>query len=75
MNIMSAWYLESANHCSGPFNPDQNEMELAGLTSIPSEVVNAPRVAEAAVQLECEVIHMGTLYLLVSFITATVQRN
>jgi flavin reductase (DIM6/NTAB) family NADH-FMN oxidoreductase RutF len=55
VNIMSSWYLESANHCSGPFSADQNEMVLAGLTSLPSEVVKPPRVAEAAVQLECEV--------------------
>ena len=55
VNIMSSWYLESANHCSGAFPPDVNEMEVAGLTEVPSEVVKPPRVAEAAVQLECEV--------------------
>lgn len=55
VNIMSSWYLESANHTSGPFPPDQNEFELAGLTTVPSEVVAPPRVAESAVQFECEV--------------------
>eukprot|EP01032_Pedospumella_encystans_P022791 gene22791-25818_t len=56
INIMSSWYLESANHTSGPYPPDQNEFELAGLTTLPSEVVKPPRVAESAVQFECEVV-------------------
>jgi hypothetical protein len=55
VNVVSSWYLESANHCSGPFDPDVNEMELAGMTTLPSHVVKPPRVGEAAVHLECEV--------------------
>ncbi len=57
MNIMSSWYLESANHCSGAFPPDTNEMEVSGLTEVASEVVKPPCVAEAAIQLECEVCY------------------
>ena len=56
MNIISSWYLESANHCSGMFPPEENEIELAGLTCLPSTSVKPPRVAEAAVHFECEVI-------------------
>ena len=52
---MSSWYLESANHCSGAFDPDQNELSIAGLTTLSSDVVKPLRVAEAAVQFECEV--------------------
>ena len=55
VNIMSSWYLESANHCSGAFDHTVNEMAIAGLTNIASDVVKPPRVAEAAVQFECEV--------------------
>lgn len=52
---MSKWYVESANHTCGAFPPEVNEMEVAGLTPLPSDLVKPPRVREAAVQLECEV--------------------
>lgn len=55
VNIMSSWYLEAANHTSGNFPANVNEMEVAGLASLPSDAVRPPRLAEAAVQLECEV--------------------
>lgn len=55
MNIMSSWYLESANHCSGPFKYGEDEMGFSGLTKVPSDVVCAPRVGESAVQFECQV--------------------
>ena len=56
VNIISDWYLESANHTCGNFDPDVNEMDIAGLTPIPSVIVKPPRVGESAVQMECEVI-------------------
>lgn len=52
---MSDWYVESANHCSGAFPHEINEMDKAGLSSLPSDVVKPPRVGNAAIQLECEV--------------------
>lgn len=52
---MSTWYVESANHTCGNFDPDINEMDIAGLTAIPSMIVKPPRVGESAIQLECEV--------------------
>lgn len=55
VNIMSSWYVESANHCSGAFPPDVSEFEVSGLSTLPSDIVKPPRVGEAAVQLECEV--------------------
>lgn len=54
-HIMSEWYLESANHTCGNFEPDVNEFEASGLTQLPSHVVRPPRCAEAALQLECRV--------------------
>jgi flavin reductase (DIM6/NTAB) family NADH-FMN oxidoreductase RutF len=56
VNIMSDWYVESANHCCGAFSADIDEMEIAGLTKLSSERIKPPRVGEAAVQLECEVL-------------------
>mmetsp|Transcript_34059 Transcript_34059/g.87319 ORF Transcript_34059/g.87319 Transcript_34059/m.87319 type:complete len:275 (-) Transcript_34059:102-926(-) len=57
VNIMSDWYVEAANHTCGNFDPDVNEMELAGLTPQPSTCVRPPRVGESAVQFECRLIH------------------
>lgn len=33
--------------------PDQSEVELAGLTQLPSEAVRVPGIAEAKIRLEC----------------------
>ena len=52
---MSTWYVDSANHCCGNFPPEVNEMEIAGLTELKSDMVKPPRVGESAIQLECEV--------------------
>jgi len=58
VNIMSSWFLESANHTCGPFDPEINEMDVAGLTALPSTVVTAPRVGESAIHFECEAIDL-----------------
>ncbi len=55
INSISSWYLESANHTSGAFPPDINEFEIAGLSQLPSDTISPPRVANAALQLECKV--------------------
>lgn len=62
VNIMSDWYVESANHCSGAFPHDVNELEKAGLSSLPSDIVKPPRVGSAAVQLECEVLWFQIIF-------------
>lgn len=62
VNIMSEWYVNAANHTCGPYTPDVNEVELSGLTTVPSVKVKAPRIAEAAVQMECELHHVEKIY-------------
>lgn len=37
-NIMSEWFIESANFTCGNFDPDVDEMKLAGLTPEQSDV-------------------------------------
>ena len=55
VNIISAWYLDAANHSCGMFPPDVDEFEMSGLTKVNEcETVDAPRVKEAAVTYECE---------------------
>lgn len=36
VNIMSEWFVEAANHCCGNFDYGEDEMELSGLTPLPS---------------------------------------
>ena len=36
VNIMSEWFVEAANHCCGNFDYEENEMQLSGLTPLPS---------------------------------------
>jgi hypothetical protein len=57
VNIMSAWFVESANHTCGNYDTRINEFQVAGLTQLASEVVKAPRVAESAVHMECLLRH------------------
>jgi flavin reductase (DIM6/NTAB) family NADH-FMN oxidoreductase RutF len=54
VNIMSEWYIESANHTCGAFPPDVDEITLSGLTTLPSTKVKPERIAEAAIQMECQ---------------------
>lgn len=53
VNIMSEWFVEAANHCCGNFDYGEDEMELSGLTPLPSIKVKPRRVKESAVQMEC----------------------
>jgi flavin reductase (DIM6/NTAB) family NADH-FMN oxidoreductase RutF len=55
VNIISEWYLDSANHTSGAFSYGTNEVVLSGLTTLESAIVSPPRIAESAVHFECKV--------------------
>jgi len=56
VNIISEHFVEAANHTCGFYDRGIDEMELAGLTPQASVMVAPPRVAEAAVQLECRLV-------------------
>jgi len=49
---------EQINLTAADFPPDVSEVEWAGLTAMPSEVVRVPRVAEAPVAMEAKVIEI-----------------
>ncbi|MGW8265945.1 MAG: flavin reductase family protein [Longimicrobiales bacterium] len=53
VNVVSANLLEAMNTTSADVAPEVDEFELAGLTPLPGEVVDAPRVSEAPASLEC----------------------
>uniref|UniRef100_A0A7R9WQM4 Flavin reductase like domain-containing protein n=2 Tax=Craspedostauros australis TaxID=1486917 RepID=A0A7R9WQM4_9STRA len=62
VNIISEWYLDAANHSCGNFASSVDEFDVSGMTKINDcEVVNAPRVKEAAVSYECELQHIHAL--------------
>ena len=37
--MISEWFVEAANHTSGSFDPDVDELNLAGFTPVPSKKV------------------------------------
>lgn len=48
-------YLESANYTCGSFPEEVDEIAVSGLNTMPSTKVKPERIAEAAVQMECQV--------------------
>ncbi|MDO8869882.1 MAG: flavin reductase family protein [Methanobacteriaceae archaeon] len=57
----------------------ENELEKAGLTSIPSKIVSPPRIVESMAHLECEVLRVNTVgdhNLITAYVVhASVQEN
>ena len=52
---LSTWATRDAmNQSSASVGPDVDELELSGLTALPSKLVKPPRVKEAPVHLECK---------------------
>jgi len=63
INIVSYAMVQQMSLSSTEYPKDVNEFVKAGFTELPSDLVKAPRVGEAPVQLECkvnEVIALGT---------------
>lgn len=40
VNMISDWFLEAANYCAGNFEAGVDEVDMCGLTTIPSVKVN-----------------------------------
>lgn len=55
-NIGNRNLIQQINRTAADFPPDVSEFEWAGLTPLASVKVRAPRVAEAPVQMECELV-------------------
>ena len=54
-NLVSYDLLDAMNKTSAGLPRGQSEFEVAGLTAVDSQLVQAPRVAEAVASLECKV--------------------
>jgi flavin reductase (DIM6/NTAB) family NADH-FMN oxidoreductase RutF len=55
VNVVDDDLAEQMNLSSGEYPPEVDEFVLTGLTAAPSIKVQAPRVAEAPINLECRV--------------------
>ena len=53
VNIVSEAIAERMNMCSGEYPPEVSEIDVAGFTTLPSDTISVPRIAESPVQLEC----------------------
>jgi flavin reductase (DIM6/NTAB) family NADH-FMN oxidoreductase RutF len=53
VNVVTEDLMAKMNICATDFPPDVNELEMAGLSITPSQVVKVPRIAEAHAALEC----------------------
>jgi flavin reductase (DIM6/NTAB) family NADH-FMN oxidoreductase RutF len=53
VNIVTEDLAEKMNICAVDFPEGINELEMAGLTTTPSQIVRTPRIAEAHAALEC----------------------
>jgi flavin reductase (DIM6/NTAB) family NADH-FMN oxidoreductase RutF len=53
VNIVTEDIAQQMNICATEFPAEMNELELAGFTTAPSEMVKVPRIAEAHAAMEC----------------------
>ncbi|GEP43118.1 flavin reductase family protein [Brevifollis gellanilyticus] len=68
VNLVDESIAVQMNRCSATLPPGENELELAGLTAVPSSVVKPPRIAEAPASLECRchsIIEIGDNRLII----------
>lgn len=54
INLVDENLAQAMNMASGSYPADMSEFDVTGLTSVPSEIVKSPRIAESPVHLECK---------------------
>jgi flavin reductase (DIM6/NTAB) family NADH-FMN oxidoreductase RutF len=55
-NLAGLELLESINLSAANFPPDESEFDWTGLASCPSDLVRSPRVADAPISMEAQVV-------------------
>ena len=53
VNVVTEDIAQKMNICATDFPAGMNELEIAGFTTVPSQKVKVPRIAEAHAALEC----------------------
>lgn len=56
VNVVTEPFLAAMNLTAAEFDPDVDEFQAAEVQTVPSQQVIAPRVAEAAAAMECELV-------------------
>ncbi|KAI5305530.1 polynucleotide adenylyltransferase [Ascosphaera pollenicola] len=56
INTVSEHFVEAANMAALNCPPDQSEVDLSGLTMVPSSTVKPPRVKESVFSVECKLV-------------------
>ena len=56
VNTVDETMLQQAVNASGDYPAEVDEIKLVGLTAVSSETVKSPRIAEAKVSLECQLV-------------------
>ena len=77
VNVVSEDFIQQVNICSTEFPPEVDEFEASGLTPIPSDVVEVPRVKESRINMECkllQVVHVSSKPLGGSLVLGEVVR-
>jgi flavin reductase (DIM6/NTAB) family NADH-FMN oxidoreductase RutF len=54
VNVVTEDILQQMNICATDFPPEVDELEMAGLTTLPSQIVKVPRIEQAHAALECK---------------------
>lgn len=57
VNMVTEELVEQMNMTAQPIPANESEFHLTGLTPIASTVINAPRVKESPIAMECELVH------------------
>src|SRR5690625_3257279 len=63
VNVVTADNVQQMNETSKDFAMDENELDFAGLTEKPSEIVVPPSIKESPVHMECtldQIIEIGS---------------
>ncbi|ALS23919.1 MULTISPECIES: flavin reductase family protein [Paenibacillus] len=53
VHISDESYIEKINQTAASLGPEESEVQLAGLSPVPSEKIAVPGVAEAKIRMEC----------------------
>lgn len=53
VNVVTEDIAQEMNICATDFPPEMSELDMAKLTTVPSDVVKVPRIAQAHAALEC----------------------
>jgi flavin reductase (DIM6/NTAB) family NADH-FMN oxidoreductase RutF len=61
VNIVTNELAEAMNITATELPPEVNEFERAGLTPVPSKVINVPRIAESPINFECKLSQIVTI--------------